>query len=102
MLSGSLSFAQFEATVESTGPRRYGQWYFAAMSQSNMEIVRRFVEVVNTSTSVEEAIATGVEEFWDPEIEFVNPEDAIEGGIRRGAGGMRTALEAAPQASESE
>ena len=60
---------------------------------SNKEIVRRLVEAINTSTSMEEAIATGIEELWDPEIEFVNPEDAIEGGTRRGVAGMRTVME---------
>ena len=42
---------------------------------------------------MEEAIATGIEEFWDPEIEYVNPEDAIEGGTRRGVAGMQTVME---------
>ena len=56
-------------------------------------IVRRVAEVLNTCKSVDEAIATGVEELWDPEIEFVNPEDAVERGIRKGVAGMRTVLE---------
>ena len=60
---------------------------------TNEEIVRRFAEVVNTCRSVEEAIASGVEELWDPEIEFVNPADAIERGTRKGVAGMRTALQ---------
>jgi ketosteroid isomerase-like protein len=63
------------------------------MGASNEEVVRRLAEVLNTSESVEEAIATGVEELWDPEIEFVNPDDAIERGTRRGVDGMRTVLE---------
>ena len=29
----------------------------------------------------------------DPEIEWVNPEDAIESGTRKGLAGMRTAFE---------
>jgi ketosteroid isomerase-like protein len=63
------------------------------MSQENEEIVRRVADVLSTSKSVEEAIATGVEDVWDPEIEFVNPEDAIERGTRKGAAGMRTVLQ---------
>jgi ketosteroid isomerase-like protein len=60
---------------------------------SNEEIVRRVLGVLNTSKSVEEAIATGVEDLWDPEIEFVNPEDAIERGTRKGVSGMRAVLQ---------
>jgi ketosteroid isomerase-like protein len=63
------------------------------MAGPNEKIVRRGVEVLNTCRSVDEAIATGVEELWDPEIEFVNPEDAVERGTRKGAAGMRTVLE---------
>ncbi len=54
--------------------------------------MRRVTDVLNTCKSVDEAIATGVEELFDPEIEFINPEDAIERGTRRGAEGMRTVL----------
>ena len=63
------------------------------MASPNEKIVRRVVEVVNRCNSVEEAIATGVEELWDPEIEYVNPEDAVERGTRKGVAGMRTVLE---------
>ncbi len=63
------------------------------MASPNEKIVRRVVEVVNTCESVEEAIATGVEELWDPQIEWVNPEDAVERGTRKGVAGMRTVLE---------
>jgi ketosteroid isomerase-like protein len=35
----------------------------------------------------------GLEELMHPNIEFVNPEDAIEGGTRKGFAGMRTAFE---------
>jgi ketosteroid isomerase-like protein len=59
----------------------------------NEKTVRRVAEVLNTCKSVDDAIATGVEELWDPEIEFVNPEDAIERGTRKGVAGMRTVLE---------
>ena len=34
-----------------------------------------------------------LEELVHPEIEYVNPEDSIEGGTRKGLAGMRTALE---------
>lgn len=63
------------------------------MASPNEKIVRRVTEVVNTCNSVEEAIATGVEELWDPQIEWVNPEDAVERGTRKGVAGMRTVLE---------
>jgi ketosteroid isomerase-like protein len=56
------------------------------------EIVRRSVEVINRTESVDAAMAE-LEELMHPEIEFVNPEDAIERGTRRGMAGMRTALE---------
>jgi ketosteroid isomerase-like protein len=59
----------------------------------NEKTVRRVTEVLNTCKSVDEAIATGVEELWDPEIEFVNPEDALERGTRKGVAGMRRVLE---------
>jgi ketosteroid isomerase-like protein len=54
--------------------------------------VHRAYEVINRSESVD-AVMAGLEELMDPEIEFVNPEDAIEGGTRKGLSGMRTALE---------
>jgi ketosteroid isomerase-like protein len=50
------------------------------------------VEVINHSDSVDAAMAA-LEELLDPEIEFVNPEDAIERGTRKGMAGMRMALE---------
>ena len=58
----------------------------------NEETVRRAYEVINRSESVDAAMAE-LEELMNPEIEFVNPEDAIEGGTRKGLAGMRTALE---------
>ncbi len=63
------------------------------MGATNEEIVRRLADVLNTSDSVEAAIAAGVEDLWDPEIEYVNPDDALERGTRRGVDGMRTVLE---------
>ena len=71
-------------------PRAGDTWFVAS---PNEKIVRRVVEVLNTCESVEEVIASGVEQSWDPEIEFVNPEDAVERGTRKGAAGMRTVLE---------
>ena len=62
------------------------------MSQENIEIVRRFVEVGNDSESVDAAMAA-FDELMDPEIEYVNPEDAIERGTRKGVAGMRTVME---------
>jgi ketosteroid isomerase-like protein len=56
------------------------------------EIVRRAWETINRSESADAAMAA-FEELFDPEIEFVNPEDAIERGTRKGKAGMRTALE---------
>ncbi len=63
------------------------------MAGPNEKIVRRVMEVLNSCKSVDEAIATGVEELWDPEIEWINPEDALERGTRKGVAGMRTVLE---------
>jgi hypothetical protein len=54
--------------------------------------VRRVYDVINRSESVEAAMA-GLEELMHPEVEYVNPEEAIEGGTRKGLSGMRTALE---------
>jgi hypothetical protein len=70
---------------------RVGDTWF--VPSPNEKIVRRVNEVVNTCSSVDEAVATGVEELWDPQIEWVNPEDAIERGTRKGVAGMRTVLE---------
>lgn len=58
----------------------------------NEAIIRRWIEVVNRAESVDTAMAE-VEELMDPEIEWVNPADAIEGGTRRGFSGMRTVFE---------
>jgi ketosteroid isomerase-like protein len=62
------------------------------MAGSGEETARRAFEVINRSESVDAAMA-GFEKLVDPEIEYVNPEDAIEGGTRKGLAGMRTALE---------
>jgi ketosteroid isomerase-like protein len=62
------------------------------MSEDNVEIVRRFGEVVNRCESVDAAMAE-LEEWMDPEIEYVNPADAIEAGTRKGIAGMRAVFE---------
>lgn len=62
------------------------------MATSGEQIVRRTIEVINSSESVDEAMSA-FEPLMDPEIEWVNPEDAIERGTRRGADGMRKVLE---------
>jgi ketosteroid isomerase-like protein len=62
------------------------------MTSSGEEIVRRIIEVINTSESVDEAM-TELEPLTDPEVEWVNPEDALERGTRRGIAGMRIVLE---------
>ena len=59
----------------------------------NEERVRRAFEVVNRSEGSVDAVMAGLEELMHPNIEFVNPEDAIEGGTRKGFAGMRTAFE---------
>ena len=60
---------------------------------SNEAIVRRFGEVMNQADSVD-AVMAEFEQFIDPEIEFVNPADAIDGsGTRNGIAGMRIAVE---------
>ncbi len=43
-------------------------------------------------TSVD-AVMAELEPFMDPEIEYVNPADAVERGTRKGIAGMRTVLE---------
>jgi ketosteroid isomerase-like protein len=62
------------------------------MASRNEEIVRRSFEVMNRSESVD-AVMAELEDLMHPEIEWVNPEDAIEGGTRKGLTGMRTAFQ---------
>jgi ketosteroid isomerase-like protein len=59
---------------------------------SGEEIARRAFEAMNRSESAD-AVMAELEELMDPEIEWVNPEDGIESGTRKGLAGMRTALE---------
>ncbi len=61
------------------------------MASRKEEAVRRMYDVLNRSDSVD-AVMAELEDLAHPEIEFVNPEEAIEGGTRRGLAGMRTAL----------
>jgi ketosteroid isomerase-like protein len=58
----------------------------------NEELARRAFEVMSRSQSAD-AVMAELEELMDPEIEWVNPDDAIESGTRKGLAGMRTALE---------
>ena len=62
------------------------------MSQENAEIVRLAWTVINRGDSVDEIMAE-LGELLHPEVEYVNPADAIERGTRRGPGGVRAALE---------
>jgi ketosteroid isomerase-like protein len=59
---------------------------------SGEELVRRGFEAINHSESAD-AVMAGLEELLDPEIEWVNPEDALESGTRKGLAGMRAAFE---------
>ena len=57
------------------------------MSTENVERIRQGFEAMARG-DVETVVALA-----DPEIQFVNPEYAIEGGTRFGLGGYRTALQ---------
>jgi ketosteroid isomerase-like protein len=59
---------------------------------SGEDVVRKVFEVMSSSESVDEGMAA-LEPLMDPEIEWVNPEDAIERGTRKGLDGMRLVLE---------
>jgi hypothetical protein len=59
------------------------------MASRNEEVVRRSFEVLNRSESVD-AVMAELEDLMHTELEWVNPEDAIEGGTRKGLTGMRT------------
>ncbi len=56
------------------------------------ETARRAIEIVDSSASADEAMA-GLGPHLHPEIEWVNPVDAIEGGTRHGLTGMRLMFE---------
>src|SRR5262245_27767423 len=57
------------------------------MSQENVEVVRRFYD----AWAREEF--PGPRELMDPEIEYVNPPEAIEPGVRRGRAAFSKAVE---------
>jgi uncharacterized protein len=52
------------------------------MSEETLDLVRRAYEVIHSD--IESFLA-----LCDPEIEFVNPDDAVEPGVRRGHDGVR-------------
>lgn len=61
------------------------------MTGQGEELVRRAWGAINRNGSADGALAD-LEDLFDPEIEFVNPPDAVERGTRRGLEGMRAAL----------
>jgi ketosteroid isomerase-like protein len=54
-------------------------------------VVRRFYEAFSQGRPLEE-IVTELEPFVHPEVEYVNPHDAVEPGVRRGVAGWRAAV----------
>jgi ketosteroid isomerase-like protein len=62
------------------------------VAESGEEIVRRVAQIISHTESAEAAFAE-LDELMDPEIEYVNPDDAIERGTRKGPAGIRTVLE---------
>jgi ketosteroid isomerase-like protein len=62
------------------------------MAGKGEELVRRAWDAINGNESADSALAD-LEDLFDPEIEYVNPPDAVERGTRRGPAGMRAALE---------
>ena len=59
------------------------------MSQADLDTVRRIYELWNGPDGMTAALA-----LFDPEVEYVNPESAIEPGVRRGHAGMVEVLDA--------
>ena len=59
------------------------------MSEANLDTVRQVYELWNGPQGMLAAMP-----LFDSEIQYVNPESAIESGTRRGVGGMVKALEA--------
>jgi ketosteroid isomerase-like protein len=62
------------------------------MAGDGEAVVRRMWGAINGSDSVD-VIMDEVESLLDPEVEYVNPDDAIERGTRHGVDGVREALE---------
>jgi len=58
------------------------------VSEENLATVRRLYELWNGEEGMLAAMP-----LFDPEIQYVNPESAIESGTRSGIGGMVKALE---------
>jgi uncharacterized protein len=59
------------------------------MSEADLETVRRVYEIWNGPEGMRAALP-----LMDPDIEYVNPESAIESGLRRGHAGMVEVLDA--------
>jgi ketosteroid isomerase-like protein len=62
------------------------------MSQENVEIVRRCYRVLNAGGTIDD-LMNGLRPLLDPQVEWVNPPDALERGTRAGLDGWRVALE---------
>jgi hypothetical protein len=54
--------------------------------------VRRLFDAINGASSGDEVMAE-IGAWLHPDVEFVNPADALEGGTRRGPDGVKTAVE---------
>ena len=61
------------------------------MSQENVEIVRRAYQVLNAGGTLGD-LMDGMTPLLDPQVEWVNPPDALERGTRAGLDGWRVAL----------
>jgi len=63
------------------------------MSESPVGVIERFFAAINEGVArgddVDEIVAR-VADWVDPQLEFVNPADAIEGGTRHGLDGLAT------------
>jgi ketosteroid isomerase-like protein len=59
-----------------------------SVSEENLDTIRRLYELWNGEQGMLAAMP-----LFDPEIQYVNPESAIEPGTRQGIGGMVKALE---------
>jgi len=67
------------------------------MSQNNVEIVRR----IYSEGLIDRDPRRLVDHFATPDIEYVNPPEAVDPGIRRGRGEVNLALPRARQSSPS-
>jgi ketosteroid isomerase-like protein len=66
------------------------------MSQENVEIVRRIYEEGWFDRDPEPLLA-----LVNPDVEFVNPPDALDSGVRCGPGGFSSAFRNVNEASDS-